>query len=64
MVSTWRQPVPVEVKVFPERFPHTVQEKSVDDAIGFVLIAGPEVSMEQRDLSMGGSWRKQGGQWK
>ena len=65
VVSTWRQPVPVEVKVFPERFPHAVQGKtSVDDVIGFVLITGPEVSMEECDLSLGGSWRKQGGQWK
>ena len=57
--------MPVEVKVFPGRVLHTAQGKtSVDDAIGFVLIAGPEVSMEECDLSLGGSWRKQGGQWK
>ena len=43
---------------------HRSGKTSVDDAIGFVFIARPEVSMEQRDLSMGGSWRKQGGQWK
>ena len=38
----------MEVKVFPVSVLHTVQGKtSVDDAIGFVQIAGPEVSMEQ-----------------